>query len=229
MKLRADNTCRLVPSRYPAVGILDRVAGPEDLPYIFELETWTNDRISTELGILHRIPPGEWITGRPMASVIMAAFCHPRAGGGRFNSEDRGAWYAATAIETAHAEAVYHRGKELAEIGAFETRLEMRLYLADFHGDFEDVRANPALHHPDSYAESQAYARQLLNRGATGVLYRSVRRAGGECIACFRPSAVLRVRSDAHFEYQWQGPSNPSIRRITTPARVRTFEGRRRR
>jgi hypothetical protein len=78
--IHAVNTCRLVPSRYPTVGILDRVASPEDLPYIFELESWTNDCISDELGILHRIPPDEWVTGRPMASVIMAAFCHPLRG-----------------------------------------------------------------------------------------------------------------------------------------------------
>ena len=45
---------------------------------ILELETWTNDRISSELGALHRIPNEEWVAGRPMASVIMAAFCHPR-------------------------------------------------------------------------------------------------------------------------------------------------------
>jgi len=32
--IRATNTSRLVPSRYPAVGILDRVAAPEDLPFI---------------------------------------------------------------------------------------------------------------------------------------------------------------------------------------------------
>ena len=126
-------------------GILDRVASSEDLPFIFELESWSNDRISTELGILNRIPAEEWVTGRPMASVIMAAFCHPRAGGGRFNGEDRGAWYAGTTLETAHAEAVYHRTKELAEIGVFETRVEMRLYLADFRTDFHDIRARTRL------------------------------------------------------------------------------------
>src|SRR2546426_5747371 len=134
------DTSRLVPSRYPPVGILDRVASPEDLPSIFELESWTNDRISTELGNLHRIPPDEWVVGKPMASVIMAAFCHPRLGGGRFNGPERGAWYAGTSLDTAHAEAVYHRTGELAEIGVFETRLEMRLYLADFDSAFHDVR-----------------------------------------------------------------------------------------
>jgi hypothetical protein len=215
LKLRANNTCRLVPSRYPAVGILDRVASPEDLPFIFELESWTNDRISAELGILHRIPPDEWVTGRPMASVIMAAFCHPRPGGGRFNGEDRGAWYAGTAPETAHAETIYHRTKELAEIGVFETRVEMRLYHADFRSDFEDVRGIKKVHDPDSYAASQKFARELLESGANGVIYRSVRRKGGECVACFRPALVGNVRIAAHFEYSWRGRPEPEIIRKT--------------
>jgi hypothetical protein len=212
--MELKNTCRLVPSRFPSVGILDRVASAEDLPYIFELETWTNDRISNELGILHRIPPEEWVTGRPMASVIMAAFCHPRIGGGRFNGEDRGAWYAGTEIETAHAEVIYHRGRELAEVGVTEMRLEMRLYLADFRAEFEDVRRNRSLHDPGSYVVSQAFARELMSRGANGVIYRSVRRPGGECIACFRPPLVLNVRSGAHFEYRWEGRATPRVRKL---------------
>ncbi|MGH7913623.1 MAG: RES family NAD+ phosphorylase, partial [Candidatus Binataceae bacterium] len=69
---------RLIPSRYPSVGIFDAVASREDLEAVFELENWTNDRISNELGILHNIPRNEWLTGQPMATVIMAAFCHPR-------------------------------------------------------------------------------------------------------------------------------------------------------
>ena len=68
----------MIPSRYPSVGILDEIATPEDLAAIFELEGWTNDRISNELGILHTISPEEWVTAQPMATVIMGAFCHPR-------------------------------------------------------------------------------------------------------------------------------------------------------
>jgi len=207
-----------VPSLYPAAGILDAVASPEDLPFILELESWTNDRISAELGILHRLPPAEWVTGRPMASVIMAAFCHPPAGDGRFNGPDRGAWYAGTALDTAHAEVVYHRTAELAEIGVFETRLRMRLYLADFAASFHDLTAdspqNPPFRNPSSYAASQALARKLLAAGSNGVLYRSVRRKAGRCIACFRPSLVLNVRASAHFEYRWEGTRQPAIRRL---------------
>ena len=117
---------RLIPSRYPVVGLLDRVTAPDDLAAVFELESWTNDRISAELGLLHTIPAGEWVTGQPMASVVMAAYCHPRAGGGRFSSEMRGAWYAARTLPTALAESIHHRTAELREVGGFETRVEMR-------------------------------------------------------------------------------------------------------
>jgi len=228
--IEAEDTCRLVPSRYPTVGILDRVARPEDLPFIFELESWTNDRVSAELGILHRIPPEEWVTGRAMASVIMAAFCHPRTGGGRFNGEDRGAWYAGTELPTAHAEMIYHRSRELAEVGITETRLEMRLYLADFRADFHDLRrGDPRQGTANSYQASQPFARELLRRGADGVIYRSFRRPGGECIACFRPRLVLNVRSDVHFEYRWEGGAGPVITQLTTPAPGRRSAGRRRR
>ena len=208
---------RLVPSRYPSVGLLDRVASPGDLDALFELESWTNDRISSELGPLRIIPRDEWVTGRPMASVIMAAFCHPRQGGGRFSSEDRGAWYAARAIETALAESIYHRTAELREVGGFETRVEMRVYLAEFNARFVDVRAANAprpLYDPNSYAASQSFARGILDSGGNGIVYRSVRHEGGECVACFRPALVRNVRVGGYYELRWSGRPEPSVRKL---------------
>ena len=210
-RIRWKNTCRLIPSLYPTTGILDRVAGPRDLPFVFELESWTNDRISNELAVLNTVPRAEWITG-PQATVVMAAYCHPRPAGGRFNSPERGAWYAARKLDTAHAEIVYHRTAELAEIGVFETRVQMRLYLADFGATFYDMRA--AALDPASYVETQKLAAELLASGSNGVVYRSVRDYGGECIACFRPKLVGNVRPDAHFEYRWTGSATPSIHRL---------------
>jgi hypothetical protein len=210
-RIRWKDTCRLIPSRYPSKGILDRIASPRDLAQVFELESWTNDRISNELGVLNRVPPEEWITG-PQASVVMAAFCHPRPDGGRFNSAERGAWYAARHLETAHAEMAYHRTRELAEVGVFETSVQMRLYLADFSAPFHDLRAETF--DPRSYVESQKLARELFQSGSNGVIYRSVRDGGGECVACFRPKLVGNVRPDAHFEYRWTGGPTPAIRRL---------------
>ncbi|MCW5982275.1 MAG: RES family NAD+ phosphorylase [Bryobacteraceae bacterium] len=216
--IRFKDTHRLVPSRYPSAGILDAVASPEDLELMFELESWTKDRISAELGILTIIPRSEWVTGRRMASVIMAAFCHPRPEGSRFNGPDRGAWYAARSLATAHAETIYHRTAELAEIGVFETRVEMRLYLADFKGLFHDIRAPQPeyepFHDPASYRASQALGRDLLAEGSNGIVYRSVRHPGGECLACFRPALVRNVRAAGHFEYRWTGGPEPRIRAL---------------
>ena len=215
--IRWKGTARLVPSRFPVVGLFDRVAHSDDLDAIFELEGWTNDRISAELGILQAVPRDEWVVGQPMASVVMAAYCHPRPGGGRFSSDERGAWYAARTIDTALSESIYHRSRELAEVGAVEARLQMRLYLSDFSTRFHDIRGADApapLYDPDDYSASQRFARQLLAGGAQGLVYRSVRQTGGECVACFRPRLVKNVRIGGHYEYRWEGSPRPAVRKL---------------
>ena len=222
-RIRWTATCRLVPSRYPSVGVLDRVASPADLEAVTEVEAWTNDRLSVELGILNTIPPDEWVLGEPMASVVMAAFCHPRPGGARFSGEDRGAWYASRTVETALAESVYHRTRELEEVGHFDVRMQMRLYHADFSTVFHDIRGGgrtwTPLLDPDSYVESQRTGRALLDGGSNGLVYHSVRHPGGVCIACFRPRLVRQVRVAAHYEFAWTGPTAPTIRRLAVRSR----------
>ncbi|HUF23171.1 MAG TPA: RES family NAD+ phosphorylase [Vicinamibacterales bacterium] len=207
-------TCRLVPSRYPTVGVFDRVAAPEDLPELFELEGWTNDRLSNDLGLLNIVPPAEWVVG-PMASVVMAAFCHPRAEGARFTDSTRGAWYAARDLETALAESTHRRTKELQEIGVLDTRVQMRLYHADFEAPFHDVRTDdPAsrdLHDRDDHTAAQEFGMALFRGGANGIVYSSVRRDGGECLVSFRPKLVTNVRAAGHFEYRWRGSSKPDV------------------
>lgn len=217
-RLDWKRSCRIIPSRYPAVGLFDAVATPADVDAVIELESWTNDRINAELGVLSTVPPEQWTTGRPHASVVMAAFCHPKPGGARFSDEARGAWYAARSVETAIAESVYHRTKELAEIDWFETRVEMRLYHADFRESFHDIRRGARyapLYDPDDYTASQRFAADLLAAGSNGIVYRSVRDAGGEGLACFRPRLVLNVRVAAHYEYRWDGDRRPIVRRLS--------------
>jgi RES domain-containing protein len=218
--VRLTDTHRLIPSRYPPTGIFDAIATPDDLDLIAALEGWTNDRISAELGVIHRLPKSDWVLDRPMASVIMAAFCHPHPRGRRFNDPDLGAWYAARSLETAHAEIIHHRTRELEEIGVLDARVQMRDYLADMEADFHDIRGYDAafapLYDPDSYVASRAFAAPLRASGSNGVLYRSVRHAGGECIACFRPLVVANVRQAGHFEYRWSGTRTPMIMALTT-------------
>ena len=216
--LQQRDTHRLIPSKFPPVGILDVVTLPEDLELIFELEGWTNDRITADLGVIRIISPDEWVIGRPHATAIMAAFCHPAPHGGRFNTPDLGAWYAAFDLDTAFAESTYHRTRELEEIGVFETAVQMRQYLADFSADFHDVRGdNPAfvsLHDADSWQASQAFGTDLRRQGSAGIAYWSVRQSHGQCLACYRPRLVLNLRPAAHFEYRWQGTATPVITKL---------------
>jgi hypothetical protein len=214
--IKRSNTHRLIPSRYPAVGILDEVASPEDLEFIWELESWTNDRIQVELGVIRTIPKDEWATGQPLATVIMAAFCHPRPEGSRFNDGSRGAWYCAFSLKTAHAEAIYHRTTELEEIGVFDTFVQMREYRADFEAPFHDIRKREArfarCYSPTTYAASQKLGGILLQQNSNGIVYRSVRDGTGACLACFRPRLVRNLRIGTHFEYRWSGTRTPQVR-----------------
>lgn len=212
------DTHRLIPSRYPPTGILDLITVPEDFEAVAELEGWTNDRISAELGVLSILPAQEWVLGRANATAIMAAYCHPNETGGRFSSKDRGAWYAALSLETAIRETVFHRTQEIAESGILETTVQMRQYLADFETEFHDVRTDPefdACHDPNSYVAGQQLGAALLDSGSNGLWYRSVRNPGSECIVCFRPALVNNVRAAAHFEYRWEGQADPKVTQIS--------------
>lgn len=113
VEVQQADTHRLIPSRFPPVGLFDDVSTPDDLAAILELEGWTNDRISSELGALHIMLKEEWVVGTPNATIVMAAFCHPRPEGGRFNEPTLGAWYAGLALETALQETIFHKQRNL--------------------------------------------------------------------------------------------------------------------
>jgi hypothetical protein len=73
---------------------------------------------------------------------------------------------------------------------------------------------------PDSYVASQALAEVLMDAGALGVVYPSVRRTGGTCIACFRPAIVANVRRAATYRFTWDGAPTPAIEAVTPSRRA---------
>ena len=213
------DTHRLVPSRFSPRGesVLARIADPGDdahLAAIFELDSATNDRLLAERGLLPGIGPDELVSAVPLASVINAAFCHAHPLGSRFAGPDRGAWYAGFEIETSHAEVAFHKSVELAEIGMPDESITYDDYQADFAGDFHDVRDATgwtSCLSPTSYVASQTLAARLLEAGALGIVYPSVRHADGTCIACFRPALVGRVRRTGTWRFTWENGDGPRI------------------
>ena len=198
-------TYRLVSSRYPPVGPWDRIANPADFEALAELEALTNPRLREELAALSRIPLHRRISG-PGTTPIMAAFTHLNPEGSRFSDGHFGVYYAAHDLATAIRETVYHRERFLARTNEPPMRLEMRSYLSTIRARFDDLRGGfPALHDPASYAASQAFARKRRDAGSNGVVYDSVRRAGGECVASFWPDCVGPCTQGKHFAYCWDG------------------------
>ncbi len=217
--VRQSDTHRLIPSKYSPgfESVLMRIADDADhLRDIFDLDSATNDRLLAENGLLPGIDLHELVFGVPGYRVINAAFTHAHPQGSRFNGPERGAWYAAFAIETAQAEIAFHKSIEYAEINRFDDSVTYDDYISDFSSEFHDLRGSeesgPYLD-PGSYVASQALAAELLERGSLGIVYPSVRHTGGTCIACFRPALVGNVHKGERWRFTWAGSLIPTITR----------------
>ncbi len=215
---------RLVASRFPPVGLFDRVAAPEDLAAVIAVESMTNDRLREEVGELSLVPPEDRIAG-PGATPVMAAFTHLNPEGSRFTDGTFGVYYAAREIDTAIAETCFHKARFLAATGEPPIELDMRSYAADIDADLHDIRGRRVdfadVYDPDPahYAAGQAFARALRAEGSNGIAYESVRRPDGQCVAVFRPPALSPARQAPHFCYVWDGSAITDVyeKRAYTP------------
>lgn len=207
-----EPTFRLIPSRFPPIGLFDTVATAADLEPVMELAGWTNDRLVAER--IARLPRAEWVYGRPNASVVMAAFLHVAPGGMRFNGPDLGAWYASAALPTAIAEVGHHLRREAVATGAASLTRQYRTYTARLEGDYLDIRgqqgARQDVYASDSYAAGQALGESIRAAGGAGILFDSLRYAGGLNVVAHRPRKILDVTQRDHFELSI-GAASPRI------------------
>jgi hypothetical protein len=205
--LRRFDTHRLLPAKYSPNddSVLTRIAEDEDLPAVFALDDATNGRLLAEKNLSPGISALELVSHVPNYRVINAAFTHANPLGARFSTSQRGAWYAAFELATSKVEVLFHKNIEFAEIN-WKDREEIDYddYLADFTATFHDLRgiADEALS-PTSYKRSQRLAVELMEAGSRGIIYPSVRREGGTCLVCFRPSIVANVRKSARYKLVW--------------------------
>ena len=207
------DTHRLISSKHSEGSEFVRVSNTaHDLRDMDDVERATIDPLPTQIHPLQ----GAEVTSSGIAyrSVVNDTFGYPNGQGGRFNSSKRGAWYAGFELETSQAEVVWHLSRDLLEIGRLEDSVAYDDYLADFGGEFHDIRedANRGKYlDPHNYAKSQALAESLVEQGSSGIIYPSVRHEGGNCIVCFRPALVGNVRKSARYRFTWSGSVVPSI------------------
>ena len=212
------DTHRLIPSKYsgrePLGDLADTETQIEDLA---ALSSVTDERLLAERGLLPAISPYELVSGVPYAHVINAAFTYAHPLGSRFNNADRGAWYSAFQLPTAQAEVAFHKTVHLAEVGRYEDEVEFDDYLADFNGEYHDLRRTKRFAvclDPTSYVASQTLAEKLLESGSSGIIYPSSRRPRGTCLACFDPKRVVNVRRAGRLRFSWHGTPTPKIARV---------------
>ena len=211
-----SDTHRLIASKHsPSETVFSELAeeGEEELIRdLVSLDAATNARVKADEGLLPGISVHELVYGISYSNIVNAAFTHASPFGGRFNTSERGAWYAGVERETSIAEVALNKLRELEEVAWTEEEISTcDDYLADFHAEFESLlgkrsqdfadylKPDPI---PECYGQSQQLAKELIARGANGIIYPSVRHLGGACVVCFRPALVYHVRRDGRFEFR---------------------------
>ncbi|HNU09766.1 MAG TPA: RES family NAD+ phosphorylase [Rubrivivax sp.] len=207
-RVRWPQACRILPTRYPAVTLFDRVADAADFDALYALEAMTNERVRDEVGQIQRVPPEQRRFG-PGSGPIMAAFTHVNLEGSRFSDGSYGVFYAARERATAIAETRHHHARFLQATAQPPMHLPMRLYHVVIDASLHDLRpraaALEACHDPDSYVASRALAARLRAAGSEGVVYRSVRHSGGQCVGLFSPLGARDCLHAAYLLYAWDG------------------------
>lgn len=205
---------RLIPSRYPTVGLYDAIADPADLDVVFAIEALANPRLRDQIGELSLVREDERVSG-PGATPIMAAFTHLNPEGSRFSDGSYGVYYAAHRFETALSEVSFHRAAFLRRTAEPAIDIDLRLVTANVEAELHDLletaapQAEPsrfaAVLDPDDYGAARALGRRLRSADSWGIRYPSVRHKGGECVGIFRPRALRHAAAATYLALHWDG------------------------
>lgn len=221
--LRQADTVRLVTSARLQPPALQPLAdSASELADLARLEAATHGRLAAEAAGLAGLDPRELVFHVPNYTFINAAFAYPRPGGNRFNGEERGAWYCGFAVETSLREVAYHLTRALADAhDAFVNVTDYAELFADLNGPFHDLRGlarRLKCLHADvgvGYPAGQALAKEIIAaKRELGIVYPSVRHAGGTCLAAFHPYVVQNVRQGGLWRLTWAGNPEPVVKRI---------------
>ncbi len=213
-------TVRLVSTARLRPPVLEALVAPGEAEALAEIEGATSSRLNAEQRGTEGVDRDELVHGVPYASFVNASFAYwkPREPN-RFNA-NRGAWYAALAVTTCMREVAFHMADFLARSGALEGVVDYAELFSSMAGEFVDLRAAPG--HPSldpdpalGYPAGNAVADSARARGLNGVIYPSVRDAGGTCVVALRPNAVQSVAPGAVYRFVWSGEAEPAIARLS--------------
>lgn len=161
----------------------------------------------------------------PEASALVASFLFP--GASRFSDGSFGLYYAAKDIHTAIAETVHHDVRRLRDMDE-SVSLDRQVLIAPIEGKVRSLVGREA-EFPgvdsvadDHYVVSRALGRMLVERKAAGLVYRSVRRPAGRCVAVFDPGLVGPIIRGPRLRYHHDAATRrvveiEEVRRVDLP------------
>jgi hypothetical protein len=201
---------RIIRSLYPPVDLFEDIADPADWPLLIAAEQKTNPRLMETIGNLDLVPPDRRVSG-PGASYLMAPFTHASTDRpSRFSNGAPGVLYAGDRFEVALTETIHHHARFMAATNEPPGwTSQFREIMLDVDAGLHDLRGgDPAyapLLDPRDYVQSQSLGALLRAADSDGIVYPSVRLAGGECVALFYPDLASNVRQGRHLDYHWDG------------------------
>lgn len=209
VKINWEHTFRAIPSKFPPINFFEDLVDPTLMEELFYVESLTNDRLRDEIGDIFLVPSIDRISGVG-SSIVMAAFTHiSKDRPSRFSDGTFGIYYAAKTIETALKEKAFHSARFLAYTHEAPGAITLRVYQSKkIVKPLKDIRNAhfQNLHDSDNYSSSQHFGLAMKQAQEWGIVYRSVRHFGGDCVAILRPTAIsLPVNQTKHFNLEWDG------------------------
>ncbi|WP_428526175.1 RES family NAD+ phosphorylase [Roseibium sp.] len=210
-------TFRIIRSLYPPIDLFEDIADPKDWEALASVEAKTNPRVRGEIGDLGKVPVHRRVSG-PGASYVMAPFVHcSPLRPGRFSDGSYGIYYAGNSENVALAETIYHHARFMAstrEDAGWTS--QFRLLVGSVDADLTDVNDVPGVLHASDYDLSQKAGAEIRASGSDGLVWDSVRCAGGECLGAFWPDVVSIPVQSSHFSYHWNGDRVDFVKRLDT-------------
>ncbi|MFN3132422.1 RES family NAD+ phosphorylase [Roseibium sp.] len=216
-RVRWARTFRIIRSLYPPIDLFEDIADPKDWEALASVEAKTNPRVRGEIGDLGKVPVHRRVSG-PGASYVMAPFVHcSPLRPGRFSDGSYGIYYAGNSENVALAETIYHHARFMAstrEDAGWTS--QFRLLVGSVGADLTDVNDVPGVLHASDYGLSQKAGAEIRASGSDGLVWKSVRCAGGECLGAFWPDVVSIPIQSSHFSYHWNGDRVDFVKRLDT-------------
>jgi hypothetical protein len=220
---------RIIRSVFPPIDLFEDIADPADWALLLSAEQKTNPRLMENVGNLDLVPQARRVGG-PGASYLMAPFTHVSPDRpSRFSDGAFGVLYAGGGFDVALLETIHHHGLFMAMTGEpAGWTSQFREIVLNVDGDLHDLREAgdrfAAILDPADYTQSRILGATLRGAGSGGLVYPSVRSAGGECVGLFYPDLASDPLQGRHLDYHWDGERVDLYREPATGAVFRIVE-----